>query len=57
MKPFKAWLLYDATDTYAPTLHFSRALATSERVYLAFHRDAKWRVVRVIVSRVSNDKT
>lgn len=50
LKPFKAWLLWDATDTYEPTLHWKRASAQSEKQEQSFLRDAKWRISRVVVS-------
>ena len=58
LKPFNAWLLFDATDTYEPTLHFTRASAVSEKRDQTFMRDAKWRIVLATVTPlyVSNAK-
>lgn len=50
LKPFKAWLVVDAKDTYAPTLYLTRRDAQIEIKDQLFLRDAKWRVVRVHVS-------
>ena len=49
LKPFDAWLLVDANDTYMPSLHMTKALARSEIADQIYIRDAAWRVVRVKV--------
>jgi len=51
-KPFKSWLLWDATDTYSPTLHFTRYEAEREKASLTMI-DAKWRIVRVEVRKAA----
>lgn len=50
MKPFKAWLLLDAEDTYVPGIHLTRKAAKEEAKRWEYLRDAKWRVVRVQVT-------
>ena len=50
VRSFKSWLLWDATGTYAPSLHQSRRWARLERAEHPY-RDAKWRITRVIVRR------
>lgn len=54
MKAFKAWLVVDHTDTYVPTLHLTKREAQTEIADQTFLRDAKWRVVRVIVRPTPN---
>ena len=49
LKPFKAWLLWDADGTYEGTLHYTRASAVSEKQDQSFLRDAKWRIARIEV--------
>ncbi len=47
MKPFRSWLLYDATDTYAPSIHRTRV----EAKYASSRKGpAKWHVVKVQIS-------
>lgn len=52
LKPFKAWLLWDAEGTYVPTIHLTRRDATLERNENRY-RDAKWRIGRVVVRSTS----
>lgn len=51
LKPFKAWLLFDFDGTYVPSIHTTRERAVSERDHVNL-RDAKWRIIRVVVRRV-----
>ena len=55
LKPFKAWLVHDAEGTYVPSLHLARREAKEHAYGSNYLRDAKWRVVRVIVRRCSKD--
>lgn len=50
IKPFRAWLLWDAEGTYATILHATRKHAEDDRRENNY-RDAKWRIIRVIVRR------
>ena len=50
LKPFKAWLLWDATETYAPTIHATKGQAQDWKKQPVALRDAKWRIDRVVVS-------
>lgn len=56
MKPFKAWLMLDAMDNYVPTLYENRRHAKEEAARLKHLRDAKWKVVRVVVRRADGGK-
>lgn len=49
LKPFKMWLLWDAEDSYMPSLYGSRKHALEEKERSKHLRDAKWRVTRVVV--------
>lgn len=50
LKPFTAYLLNDATDTYEGSLHHRRSSAESEKRDQSFLRDAKWRISKVRVT-------
>lgn len=52
MKPFQAWLLLDAEGTYSPHMHMTRKEAEADKRAFNYLRDARWRVVRVLVRRV-----
>ena len=41
------WVLWDAEDTYVPSLHSTRSHARRERSEHSYLRDAKWRIVKV----------
>ena len=49
IKPFMAWLLWDAMGTYSPIMHITRREAEADRKENDY-TDAKWRIVRVQVS-------
>jgi hypothetical protein len=49
-KPFKSWLLWDEDGTYISSLHSSRRHAREEAKEHQY-RDAKWRVIRVVIRR------
>lgn len=54
VKPFEAWLVMDSEGTYVPSLHMTRRDAKEHAAGSNYLRDAKWRVVRVIVRRAPN---
>jgi hypothetical protein len=49
-KQFKSWLLWDAEGTYIPSLHRTRREAREDAKEHQY-RDAKWRVIRVLIRR------
>ena len=53
LKPFKAWMLYDFTGTYAPSVHTTRTRAVQERDFMDYS-DAKWRIVRVNIRPIDS---
>lgn len=55
IKPFKAWLLWDAEGTYSPIMYITRREAEADRKENDYI-DAKWKIVRVIVHPQSEAK-
>jgi hypothetical protein len=52
LKPFTAWMVYDALGIYESTLHHTRAAAESEKRDDSYLIDAKWRIAKVRVTPV-----
>lgn len=52
LKPFKAWLLWDAEGTYSPHMHITRKEAQADKAENSHLIDAKWRIARVQVKEL-----
>lgn len=57
MKPFKAWLVFDAAGTYVPSMHMTRRDAKEHASGWNYLRDGKWRVVRVKVNAIPSTRS